>query len=384
MRRLSGFPRRTLLLVVLAVVFPGCRPDPMERKPLQTHEVPPSPVTFQGASTDLERSVVVPTLDTPMPPGKNVIWCGSFQEAWNKLKEDVVKEPVELDRAADLADRLNRAQFTADDLPPGAYYCAAGFLKDGIADEIRSQMQRRFGKAPEIEFEPTSGGGATVYAYLRAGVKFGIPFFAGSKPLAFTPSEGPSVPVTSFGIREEDEYAYFPLREQVEVLYAWTRGDAGFGEQDEFAIDPCKTSSPNQLVIARVPPRGTLDETLRSVREKTAWHPQAEYLRGIGPNEHVLIPVMNWEIEHEFPKLKNAHFLNEQLAGLFIEAARQSVRFRLDQGGAELESEAAMPMAPVPRHFYVKGPFLVYLKRRDREQPFFVMWVDNAELLVKP
>jgi hypothetical protein len=28
-------------------------------------------------------------------------------------------------------------------------------------------------------------------------------------------------------------------------------------------------------------------------------------------------------------------------------------------------------------------PFLVYMQKRGAEQPFFVMWVDNAELLVR-
>ncbi|HNS19964.1 MAG TPA: hypothetical protein PKH24_05670 [Sedimentisphaerales bacterium] len=28
-------------------------------------------------------------------------------------------------------------------------------------------------------------------------------------------------------------------------------------------------------------------------------------------------------------------------------------------------------------------PVLVYMQKRDAEQPFFVMWVDNAELLTR-
>ena len=46
---------------------------------------------LENSPTALKETVVVPTLDSPMPTGKNVVWCSSFQLAWNKLKEDVCR-----------------------------------------------------------------------------------------------------------------------------------------------------------------------------------------------------------------------------------------------------------------------------------------------------
>jgi hypothetical protein len=34
-----------------------------------------------------------------------------------------------------------------------------------------------------------------------------------------------------------------------------------------------------------------------------------------------------------------------------------------------------------PKKLHFDRPFLIYLKKRDAARPFFVMWVDNAELL---
>ncbi|UCF14864.1 MAG: hypothetical protein JSW59_15755 [Phycisphaerales bacterium] len=35
-----------------------------------------------------------------------------------------------------------------------------------------------------------------------------------------------------------------------------------------------------------------------------------------------------------------------------------------------------------PRHFDFNSPFLIYVKKRGADySPFFVMWVDNAELM---
>src|SRR5262249_43749467 len=62
--------------------------------------------TFSGDSDKLERTVVVPTLDTPIPEKKSVVWCLSFQVAWNHMK-DFEKEPLQLKGAEDTCKRLN-------------------------------------------------------------------------------------------------------------------------------------------------------------------------------------------------------------------------------------------------------------------------------------
>ncbi len=61
--------------------------------------------------------------------------------------------------------------------------------------------------------------------------------------------------------------------------------------------------------------------------------------------------------------------------------AEQMIDFRLDRSGAKLRSRAVSRADSVELRFYVNRPFLLYMKRRDADQPFFVMWVDNAELL---
>jgi hypothetical protein len=66
-----------------------------------------------------------------------------------------------------------------------------------------------------------------------------------------------------------------------------------------------------------------------------------------------------------------------------VSKALQIISFRLDRSGVILESEAIFAaFEAMPREFILNKPFLIYLKKRDTEQPFFVMWVDNAELLI--
>ena len=71
--------------------------------------------------------------------------------------------------------------------------------------------------------------------------------------------------------------------------------------------------------------------------------------------------------------------------GLPIVLALQNVRFRLDEHGAILKSEAAMAAEAADRRslaqFIFDKPFLILLERKDAAQPYFALWVDNPELL---
>ena len=62
-------------------------------------------------SNSLEQTAVVATLNCPLPEHKNAIWCATFQMAWDRLKQDVIGEPIQLPGAEELANRLNGTQF---------------------------------------------------------------------------------------------------------------------------------------------------------------------------------------------------------------------------------------------------------------------------------
>ena len=201
-----------------------------------------------------------------MPKGKNVIWCGTLQLAWNHLGKDILHAPPNVQGAETVASRLNESQLREGDLPAGSYFATAGFVKDGIVEKVESKMKQRFRK--EVQISPMGPDGILAYAYLEANALFTVPFFDNSQVFHFADSAGKKSVVTSFGIEEKHEYAYNELREQVEVLYS-LRNENNFMELEEFVVDPCRDSSPNQIVIASIPRKATLLETLDDVEKKT-------------------------------------------------------------------------------------------------------------------
>jgi hypothetical protein len=198
--------------------------------------------SFDGGSEELQNTVIVPTLDTHIPQKKSAVWCSSFQLAWNHLKTDVAKGAVQLKNAETIADRLNRAEQSDHDLDAQDYYAVAGIGRDGIVPIIQAEMERKFPDIPTPALNVPAEG-AVAYGFLRAQVKFTIPFFENDEELPFNDSNGREVAVKSFGIRKRDDYAYRRLREQVQVLYCpedvfWKEHEGG-----EFIVDPCKSST---------------------------------------------------------------------------------------------------------------------------------------------
>lgn len=353
----------------------------------QPYDAPP--ISFDGSSDRLRQTVIVPTLDSPIPEGMSAIWCVSFQLAWNHLKDDVAKEPPRLTNARPIADRLNVADHSEDDPGPDAVYAAAGLAKDDIVQRIQVQMAGKFPNAPRPELDVPSDG-AVAYAYLAASAKYDYPFFENDEPLLFKDSAGKKTAVGGFGVRKKDDYAYYQLRRQVQVLYCpqdsiWTEK-----EIPELIVDPCKNSKPYQIVLARVDRKPTLADTLADVEQKIAAqlatdHSQSDFRSGFHPRDTLLVPNIAWRVNHRFKELegKANRFLNPKLQGLYLDTALQTIAFRLDRSGAELASESKVVVKPGASFFDFDRPFLVSMKKRGGKRPFFVMWVDNAELLEK-
>jgi len=342
--------------------------------------------TFSGNSDLLKETIILPTLDSPCPRNKNVIWCSSFQLAWNRMKDDVIGAPVEVASAEELAARLNTAEQSDADMEASSFYTAAGRVEEGIISRVQKDMAAKFPSHSVPDFNDIAGIRRAIlaYSYLTANVPFKYPYRQIKEKFAFTDSQGIKTDVGAFGVWGI-ESSYKKMREQVEVLYLLEDLQATNEElqMKEFVIDLCRHSEPYQVVVAMVEPKETLAQTLSYIRDRIANFKKGknyERERFLNRVDVLILPEMFCEIEHRFTELIGKMVTNANPAMPIVEA-RQGIKFRLDRYGAALESESRIEIAASPRYFHFNRPFLVYMKKRDREQPFFVMWVDNAELL---
>jgi hypothetical protein len=286
-------------------------------------------------------------------------------------------------------------------LPDGSYYAAAGWLRDGLEARVAREMAAALPGVTPPKFDGdgrADPAGAGAFALLRAAVTFPLPYFeadddedGAGAALSFKDADGRVTRVRGFGVRGKDAYAYRELRRQPRVLFA-----EGPFQPESFAIDLCRTSEPSQVIVARVARGATLGATVADVEYRikaaVAERAMAESANpglrrdperdGLGINDVLLVPVVSFRVAHRFREVEGVRVAGPKGWGP-IDLAEEVIAFRLDKGGMELAAQAKARMKPMPTHYLVDGPFLVYAKRRDAKRPYFAAWVENAELLAK-
>ena len=102
------------------------------------------------------------------------------------------------------------------------------------------------------------------------------------------------------------------------------------------------------------------------------------------------IPVIKFNIDTDYKRIQKQKFITKDNVSHEVVAAYQRTGFILNENGAVVESEAvavadssaAVVALPKPKKMIFDKPFLIIVKRVDQKNPYFVMKVNNAELLV--
>jgi hypothetical protein len=344
-------------------------------------------------SNDLEQTAFAATIDSNLPEHKNVIWCSTFQMAWDKLKNDIIKEPVKLIESQDLADQLNRSEFSPDNMDVNSYYTAAGFINDGIIDKVIADMAKRFPEEPAPIFsesyrilpEPV-----LAYAYLNANIPFKYSFYTYKKNFAFESSDGEKTNVTAFSSdieEKERDSNYNKIQDQINVLYFEKGKDEN---SNYFVVDLCKYTEPYQVILALVPQKNNFQKMISDVEKKiTAYKNYYWNWPEFNQSDKLIVPDVIAKITHDYKEFIMKNIGNEpwKSNGYFIFDAQQTIDFSLSKSGVVMKSQGKWGIAgggDDPRYMYFNRPFMIYAQKREAgSKPFFVMWIDNAELMKK-
>ncbi|MHC4745601.1 MAG: hypothetical protein ACYS8Z_27110, partial [Planctomycetota bacterium] len=331
--------------------------EPMDRvDSLLVHDpISPSSTTITKEpeaidSADLEQTSIVATLDSPLPEYHNVIWCSTFQMAWDILKNYIIGEPVEVPDAQELADRLNSAEFPDKDLEYESYFATAGLLAEGIIEEILDEMAYLFPSEPEPVFDD-----------LNADIELEHPFHISNYEFDFQDSNGVISEVISFCSHSRADSSDL-VREQVDVLY-YKHSDQP--SDTEFAVDLCIHTNPYKVVLACVPRQNTLGETVAFVEQKISefkQDPDYEQVRklqpavrggrfGEQPAETLIVPDVLYKLTHHFTEVENKAIANQPWLdqGYFISKAIQKTNFTLGRTRNILGSDTEIFASPTGR-----------------------------------
>ena len=377
LQRMSPLKKMSLGLASLALLWTGAV------QTLKTHD---DAFTEDGLleanAANLKDTIVTPHLEVPVADDSNILWCATFQLAWNEacalVEEDLHFEGNE----PAMVGVLNHRSFTREHLDKESYVAVAGFVKDDIFGQIDRQLQDTFkGRATPHYIPPKSltprPQDIVAYSYLFKNLEFPVPFERLGKPLVFG-----ATAVPCFGIGEERKTGHAQMREQLLIT--------DYRTADDFVVELKTKGTQDKFILAKVQPAATLAETIKAVLSRVASatpvHPQMY--------DVLKIPKLNFDITREYQELEHLKLVvkNPNVArDLQIVSALQNIRFQLDEEGVRLRSEShisfgcAAPRTPPPaQHIMVfDKPFLMLLLRRDADVPYFALWVRDPEILVK-
>jgi len=328
------------------------------------HDQVAGPAFLKADANDLEATVVTPHLECAITGDENVLWCATFQLAWNQLC-DLLRGPVQSDiaSAAEMTTLLNRQTVDANDLDEASFVALAGYPTGGpddILDRITVALDEKFNGAAHPELLPERAelkkDDWVAYAHLFKSLPFRWAFdryrYGG---LAFAGAD-----VQSFGFHQllPDQKNEVRAASQVRVY--------DYQGENDFIIELKTRSESDRMVLAKVQAKPTLAETIRSVRKRLDATEAKPMLKASSLN----IPVLDFDI------LRCYHELSP------VGMAAQQIRFKLDETGAVLKSEALAAEAAASQDLIFDKPFLVMLQRVGAQNPYFALWVANAELLV--
>jgi len=316
---------------------------------------------------------VTPVAEVPITPGQNIVFCATFQLAWKDMMNDVVGEPIRLEKSLELVRRLNEAAATREDIAESDYLAVAGTDSRNSLDEINRALRRKFG-ANVAEVTGGCGECVFVYAFLNKALRFERPFEVYNDPSGLYFQDG-RAHVQAFGIYDYNEENHAAMADQVEVL-------AYEGPLD-FVVRLRTTNPDDEIIIAKVKPAETLAATVERVEERVENAEPMELAR----QDVLIVPKLGVSFAHSYDELDGLYLRNDGWEEFYVAEALQDVQFLLDEEGVSVESYMKLAFkqkgpATAHRRMVCSTPFLMYMKQKDGEHPYFTVWVDNRELMI--
>ena len=328
---------------------------------------------LEANAAQLKATVVTPHLEEPIADGRNVLWCSTFQLAWNEACT-LIGEDIHLDDEPPMVPILNKKTTTKDDLDEPSYVALAGWTQEGIVEKIRATVLEKFGEDADPELLPESlpAFWLVEYAYLFKDLRFAVPF----EPLHRRQLKFRGKPVKAFGLTKTTGRAN-EMAKQIIILAQWeTEQEHSY----DFIVELKTKSEGDRLILAKLPPAQTLAQTVHEVRRHIdASRPEKAY-----SGTTLMVPKLNFKIFRQYKELegKRLKVKNPRVSRMQIVRALQTVHFQLNEHGARLKSEGYMEEKSVGSRLVFDEPFLILLERRGAKTPYFALWVDNTELLV--
>lgn len=320
---------------------------------------------------------------TPVFTGKigdtdyNSIWVGTFNLAWNELMDQFVNGKVEFEEGnTELVNELNRQSFNKEQLSEEDYYIKVGKTTPELKEEILKDIKNKFNidnssLLQNLNFQPLSNKDFTIYTMIYKSFEFDNPFDRLDNA-KFAESEKE---VKYFGINNASSEF---LNSNVKILF--------YNNENDFAVKlKTKWTDNEEIILYRTDENKSFNDYYEEVNEKSNnYDGRTQFQK----NDELQIPYIDVDTVINYDELCGKEIKGTK--GLFIRTAMQNIKFSLNEKGGNMTSEAVVMGAynsfsedEPPIYFYFNDTFVLFMKEKDKAQPYMSIKVDNTDVLVE-
>lgn len=287
--------------------------------------------------TELKRTDFVPTLESTIDLKNNIIYGATIPFAWNEIRNEIGTTLT--DFSSKQLEEINDTKSYVNVLKNNEYETSV----EVDVNEIRAK------------------------AYFRKSLPFEEPLTKFDKPLTFGNSN-----VESFGFWSSCSFA--------KINY--------FNDENDFSVSLFPKNEEHEIILILHKENKSDFKSYfeRYNKQKGLAKRHSLYFND---DDKVEIPIIEFNLEKSFNKLVGSSFKANHTNFTILEAHQQNA-FILNEIGAEVKSVVDIAAdateeieKPKPKMMIFNKPFVVLLKRKDAENPYFGVYIANDELLKK-
>ena len=302
--------------------------------------------------------------------------------AWNELKENILKEKVILDtedkEALELTEKLNNSIITKNILDEESYYIKSGYGQKTV-DIINKESKKKFTKKSFQDLKITLGDKDIIsYAYFFKEVEYKEPF---------------KETKVSF---KWNKYKWFEAdndeqRKNIKIL--------NYKNDEKFIIKLDLKDDNDELILVKWYDMTLPDEAIKYVNKYNK-----DNLKTLEYNDEYLdsfeAPNINLDYHRDYKVMIGKKLLNKVLVKecrnmnlsdncYRITEMFENIKFYMDNKWAKVENEAVISVSKTGlpkykvRNFYLNDNYWIFMKRKNSNIPYFLLWVKDWNLMKK-
>ena len=281
----------------------------------------------------------------------NNLWIGTLDLAWKDLKEKIGHNKIELEDDIEIANQLNKSIFSKEMLDSNDY---------------------------KINVERTLTNGYKIEATLNKELNFLESFDNFSNYYNRTTFGDGEKFIKYFGINNASPEK---MNKNIDILFYNQKGN-GILLSDDFAIK-LKTKEGDEIILYRTDEAKSFDEYFKDIKNKTDNYTGS---KEFSKDDELLIPYVNVNGMICYNDLFGKEIKNSN--GLYIYDVIQNVNFSLNEKGCNLSSKTSMVteymgIGDDTKYCYFKDKFILFMKEKNSDHPYFALKVDSDDILEK-